>query len=920
MARFGHRAWALGLALLSTLPYLPSLRGTFCYDDKVAVGGNPDVCIDNISLYELFTHDYWGNDILRRREGSGWTHDSWRPLVTLSFRLNHRIGQLNTFPYHVTNVLMHALCTFVAYFAFLRMGTAGGARDPSLRARVATLLFALNPVHSECIANITSRADIMAATVVLLAFLLYFGGGGRQRGDATAAGEEGEGEGGRDAAPSVSGSHDERQSPPPPTSSANGEAAATTTGGGGVCTRARLGAAARSSGRWLGSMLLILVALMCKETALTVPVVFAAVDACLALPAALKAGWDAAEKAAPQQHAATPPSSPSALSRLRAALGPFLLALPLTRGVASATFAAATYYVRIIVMSHGYSLQSFANEQHNPLATIPDLWTRVLAKAYVQSWALGIMVLPVHLSHDHAASRPVTELTDPRNALTALVYGVVLGTLGTALWKGLLRPLWAVLVGVGSATQVPAERPREDGPREEVGVDDEAKAVAGVAAPATESVPAAHAFGGAAPGAPPSPPPRNWGGLHLWARVLALFGWILISYLPSSHALLYVAFVVAERTLYFPSIAVAMLVAEAFAWVVEAEDHHRPQLQSPPPPPSESTKASGGFISATAFSSAAASGRAWVSARGPRGRLSTLLLLLVSLYYAAYSGVRNMDWSGEESLLLSNLALYPEHNGFSLYGMGAVRYYQGRHEEAEDFLLRATKVVTIAEPHILLGQLYWRFRQDYEKAIESFSVIEHNTSPRKEILQNMGLLLMMAGKAPDTDADARKRAEYLVLAGHKAHGYPIGHPNIGALASNAACVRMLSDPWRYGNFPVAEELFAEAFSYRHASRPHAYRNAAYFYAISGRPQRAIEVADEGIAYVEGLRQQPNLPAEAHKEADDFVRGFTLAKLSVRTHAPIIERWTEEGVPGSKVETERRLAVMGAECIMDLLSW
>jgi hypothetical protein len=44
---------------------------------------------------------------LRRRKG-GWTHDSWRPLVTLTFRLNHIVGKLDTRVYHATNVLLHS--------------------------------------------------------------------------------------------------------------------------------------------------------------------------------------------------------------------------------------------------------------------------------------------------------------------------------------------------------------------------------------------------------------------------------------------------------------------------------------------------------------------------------------------------------------------------------------------------------------------------------------------------------------------------------------------------------------------------------------------------------------------------------------------------------------------------------------------
>ena len=58
---------AVTVFVATALPYLNSLHGNFCYDDKVAVGGNPDVVLPNVTLWDIATHDFWGNDILRRR-------------------------------------------------------------------------------------------------------------------------------------------------------------------------------------------------------------------------------------------------------------------------------------------------------------------------------------------------------------------------------------------------------------------------------------------------------------------------------------------------------------------------------------------------------------------------------------------------------------------------------------------------------------------------------------------------------------------------------------------------------------------------------------------------------------------------------------------------------------------------------------
>ena len=63
-------ALVLVVFVVTAAPYLNSLEGNMCYDDKVAVGGNPDVVMPNVTLWDIATHDFWGNDILRRRCGA----------------------------------------------------------------------------------------------------------------------------------------------------------------------------------------------------------------------------------------------------------------------------------------------------------------------------------------------------------------------------------------------------------------------------------------------------------------------------------------------------------------------------------------------------------------------------------------------------------------------------------------------------------------------------------------------------------------------------------------------------------------------------------------------------------------------------------------------------------------------------------
>ena len=70
--------------------YANSLAGQWTFDDKVVIVDNP---LMRSPLSALLSHDFWGVPL----DGSRWTHKSWRPLTTLSFRLQYFVGGLEPF-------------------------------------------------------------------------------------------------------------------------------------------------------------------------------------------------------------------------------------------------------------------------------------------------------------------------------------------------------------------------------------------------------------------------------------------------------------------------------------------------------------------------------------------------------------------------------------------------------------------------------------------------------------------------------------------------------------------------------------------------------------------------------------------------------------------------------------------------------
>lgn len=97
----------------------------------------------------------------------------FRPLLDVSYALDGWVWGLRPFGFHLTNLLLYALCVILAHRLARRALGEGTA------AAVAVAAFALHPVHVESVAWVQGRGDLLAFAAVasaLLAFLRSLGG------------------------------------------------------------------------------------------------------------------------------------------------------------------------------------------------------------------------------------------------------------------------------------------------------------------------------------------------------------------------------------------------------------------------------------------------------------------------------------------------------------------------------------------------------------------------------------------------------------------------------------------------------------------------------------------------------------------------------------------------------------------------
>jgi len=99
----------------------------------------------------------------------------FRPLFILSYIIDSRVWHERPLGYHLTNVLVHALNSFLLFRMGLKLFRNSSLPATSIRAAAAAsaALFLLHPSHSEAVNWISGRADLIA-TFFCLASLLSF--------------------------------------------------------------------------------------------------------------------------------------------------------------------------------------------------------------------------------------------------------------------------------------------------------------------------------------------------------------------------------------------------------------------------------------------------------------------------------------------------------------------------------------------------------------------------------------------------------------------------------------------------------------------------------------------------------------------------------------------------------------------------
>ncbi|XP_022250256.1 transmembrane and TPR repeat-containing protein 3-like, partial [Limulus polyphemus] len=155
-----EKFYPLAIAATALTVYSTSLGCDLVFDDVAAIQRNRDVRPSS-PLLNLFLNDFWGTPLQKEQ-----SHKSYRPITVFTFRLNYAVHGLQPFGYHVINVLLHALVCVLYYRLCLLF-------LPRVVSFVAAILFSVHPIHTEAVAGVVGRAELLSAVFFLSALSHY---------------------------------------------------------------------------------------------------------------------------------------------------------------------------------------------------------------------------------------------------------------------------------------------------------------------------------------------------------------------------------------------------------------------------------------------------------------------------------------------------------------------------------------------------------------------------------------------------------------------------------------------------------------------------------------------------------------------------------------------------------------------------
>jgi tetratricopeptide (TPR) repeat protein len=166
-------ALSAALSAMILLAYSNTFHSSWHLDDRPNILDNQGLHISDLNAESLIRTFYTSP-----QRGGAIGKQLYRPVACLTFALNWYFGGNDVFGYHLVNIVIHLFTAWLLFLTILQL-----LKTPNLAGKydrreypiafIATVLWALNPIHTQAVTYIVQRMASMAALFYILSLFLY---------------------------------------------------------------------------------------------------------------------------------------------------------------------------------------------------------------------------------------------------------------------------------------------------------------------------------------------------------------------------------------------------------------------------------------------------------------------------------------------------------------------------------------------------------------------------------------------------------------------------------------------------------------------------------------------------------------------------------------------------------------------------
>ncbi|MCX6251307.1 MAG: hypothetical protein NTX61_11215 [Bacteroidetes bacterium] len=160
----------LFLVILGAAFYGNTIGNEYAIDDTIVIQKNEFVQHGLNGIVDIFTKDSFAGYLHKYSEKNQLSGGRYRPLSLATFAIEQQLSGDSPHMSHFFNVVLF-LCTVIALLYLFHNFIFKEFQDIAF---LAVLLFTIHPIHTEVVANIKSRDELLSLLFIILTFIFAF--------------------------------------------------------------------------------------------------------------------------------------------------------------------------------------------------------------------------------------------------------------------------------------------------------------------------------------------------------------------------------------------------------------------------------------------------------------------------------------------------------------------------------------------------------------------------------------------------------------------------------------------------------------------------------------------------------------------------------------------------------------------------